>query len=82
MTILEKAEKKIKNATECIKDKYKNISQNKKIKEKTKKYILQSNKLLNESLNVVKNAIKDKPVLSILTAFSIGFILGLWLKKK
>ncbi len=54
---------------------------NKNIKNNNKKYFYKEINKFNNSLENIKEYIKNKPITSILLSLSIGFILGLIIKK-
>ncbi len=82
MNILDKTEKKVKEVFKCIRNKYNDISKDENLKNKTKQYINNSNKIINEIFNFTKNNIKKKPITSIMLSLTLGLIIGYILKKK
>ncbi len=82
MNILNNTKKKIKDTVECIKKKYNNISNDEKIKDKTKKYINNTNKVINEIFSFIKNNVKNKPITTIILSLTLGLFIGFSLKKK
>ncbi len=77
MTILNKIEKKIKDTSKIIKDKYNIIKNN----ENTKNILLK-NKIFEKIINFIKNNIKEKPITYITLSLITGIIIGLKIKKK
>ncbi len=84
MNVFEKAGDKIKDAAECVKEKYKKISSSteKKIKGKTKKYITEGTEFINKTISKLKKQIKNKPIIYTLLAVTTGFIIGFITRNK
>ncbi len=78
MTIINKIEKKIKDNSKIIKDKFNNnIKQNENIKN-----ILYKNKFFEKTIKIIKDNIKEKPITFIILSLITGIIIGTKIKKK